>query len=416
MKSLHKKTAIFFIASVITSATSPVYAAPTYERPVTLKASKILSPDLLKGPHHQVDEKVVNDAFLNIYTLHSDYGDVQVTSTAKLMKYIHEVNAVAKMKEIQGTDEFAKGMKNKAGAVIEGAGDLITDPVGTVGTTISGVGKLFSRAGENMFGGARSDSEGSRMGSLLGYAKAKREIGYKLGVDVYSHNEILQKELNELSSAGGTGTLVMSGLLMAVPGGAGAAVSVAGGTKMMTNLVYWDKSPADLRKMNRERLASMGVNKDVADIFIANGIYTPREQTLLVEALFNMSKTSGRDEYIKLATLTDDIDMAFFRQRQAEMYAAYNTKVQPIASFVAVGSTSAGMAQNGDIIFNVPLDHLLWTKGIAAVIRIATQNVAMMEGVNGRQLWISGTASDLARESLKKMGWKIQENADAKLF
>ena len=416
MISLQKKCTCFFIASIITFVTLPVYAAPTYERPVTLKASKILSPDLLKGPHHQVDEKVVNDAFLNIYTLHSDYGDVQVTSTAKLMKYIHEVNAVAKMKEIQGSDEFAKGMKNKAGAVVEGAGDLITDPIGTVGDTVSGVGKLFSRAGENMFGGSRSDSEGSRMGSLLGYAKAKREIGYKLGVDVYSHNEILQKELNELSSAGGTGTLVMSGLLMAVPGGAGAAVSVAGGTKLMTNLVYWDKSPADLRKMNRERLASMGVNKHVADLFIANGIYTPREQTLLVESLYNMSNTSGRDEYIKLATVTDNIDMAFFRQRQAEMYAAYNTRVQPITSFVAVGSTSAALTKNGDIIFNVPLDHLLWTKGISAIIRIATQNVALMKGVNERHLLLSGTASDLARESLQKMGWKVQENADAKLF
>jgi hypothetical protein len=332
------------------------------------------------------------------------------------MKYIHEVNAVAKMKEIQGTDEFAKGMKNKAGAVVEGAGDLITDPIGTVGDTVSGVGKLFSRAGENMFGGARSDSEGSRMGSLLGYAKAKREIGYKLGVDVYSHNEILQKELNELSSAGGTGTLVMSGLLMAVPGGAGAAVSVAGGTKMMTNLVYWDKSPADLRKMNRERLASMGVSEDVADLFIANGIYTPREQTLLVESLYNMSNTAGRDQYIKLATVTDNIDMAFFRQRQAEMYAAYNARIQAISSFVAVGSTSAGMAKNGNIVFTVPLDHLLWTKGISGVIRTATQNVAMMEGVNERHLLISGTASDLARESLAKMGWKVQENADAMLF
>jgi len=394
----------------------PASAAPTYESPTILKASNILPPDVVKGPHHQVDEKVVNDAYMNLYTLHSDYGDVQVTSTTKLMKYIHEVNAVAVMKKIQGSDEFAKGMKNKAGAVIEGAGDLITDPIGTVSNTVSGVGKLFSRAGENLFGGARSDSEGSRLGSLLGYAKAKREIGYKLGVDVYSHNEILQKELNELSSAGGTGTLIMSGLLMAVPGGAGAAVSVAGGTKMMTNLVYWDKSPADLRTMNRERLDSMGVSEDVADLFIANGIYTPREQTLLVEALFNMSKTAGRDQYIKLATLTDDIDMAFFRQRQAEMYAAYNARIQPITSFVAVGSTSAGMTKNGDVVFNVPLDHLLWTKGIAAVIRIATQNVAMMKGVNERHLLISGTASDLARESLQKMGWKVQENADAKLF
>ena len=58
----------------------------------------------------------------------------------------------------------------------------------------------------------------------------------------------------------------------------------------------------------------------------------------------------------------------------------------------------------------------MWTKGIAGVIRTATQNVAMMEGANERHLLISGTASDLARESLAKMGWKVQENADAKLF
>jgi len=114
--------------------------------------------------------------------------------------------------------------------------------------------------------------------------------------------------------------------------------------------------------------------------------------------------------------VTDNIDMAFFRQRQAEMYAAYNARIQAITSFVAVGSTSAAMTKNGDIVFNVPLDHLLWTKGIAAVIRIATQNVAMMKGVNERHLLLSGTASDLARESLAKMGWKVQENADAKLF
>ncbi|MCK5431235.1 MAG: hypothetical protein KAJ03_00755, partial [Gammaproteobacteria bacterium] len=174
--------------------------------------------------------------------------------------------------------------------------------------------------------------------------------------------------------------------------------------------------PADLRTMNRERLASMGVSEDVADLFIANGIYTPREQTLLVESLYNMSNTAGRDQYIKLATVTDDIDMAFFRQRQAEMYAAYNTRVQAITRFVAVGSTSAAMAKNGDIIFNVPLDHLLWTKGIAAVVSIATQNVALMKGVNERRLLLSGTASKMARESLEKMGWKVQENSDAKLF
>ncbi|MCH8014604.1 MAG: hypothetical protein IH823_07505, partial [Candidatus Dadabacteria bacterium] len=79
MKTIKSKIAYFFIASIITLS---VYAAPTYEQPVILKASEILPPDLVKGPHHQVDERVVNDAYLNIYTIHSEFGDVQATSTA----------------------------------------------------------------------------------------------------------------------------------------------------------------------------------------------------------------------------------------------------------------------------------------------------------------------------------------------
>ncbi len=319
------------------------------------------------------------------------------------------------MKEIEGSEEFKKGLKEKAGDVIEGAEDLINDPIGTVSDSISGVGKLFSRARENMLGRSRSETEGSRMANLLGYSKAKRDIGYKFGIDVYSHNKILQDQLNALASAGGTGTLVMSGLLMAVPGGAGVAVSVSGGSKLMENIMR-DKAPADLRKMNRAKLAAMGVNKDVADIFIANGVYTPREQTLLVAAIDGMKNTSGREEFIKFATLTDNPDIAFFRQRQALMYAAYNSKVKPLDSFVAFGEISAGKTKDGNIVFNVPLDHLLWTKGMAAVISIVNQRVTLMEDLNEKHLWVSGTMSKQSRDALQKMGWKIKENADSILF
>lgn len=392
----------------------PVYAEMSYESPVTFKASQILPDDLLKGPNHQVDETVVNDGFLNIYTIKSRFGDVQATSTAKLRKYVHEISAVARMKEIQGSDEFAKGMTDKAGDVLEGGKALITDPVNTVSSTVSGVGKLFSRAKENIAGGSRSDAEGNRLASLLGYEKAKRDIGYKFGVDVYSHNKILQDELGNLSGASGTGTLVMSGLLMAIPGGAGVAVSVTGGNELMANVMR-DNAPADLRKLNREKLSAMGVTQDVADIFIANGIYTPQEQTFLVAALDNMTNTANRSEFIKFATLTDNADIAFFRQRQAQMYETYNRTVEPIESFVTIGDISTGRTRSGKIVFNVPLDHLVWSRNMAAAASIITQKVNQMEGVTGRELWNTGSVSPHAKESLEKMGWTVHEHAETKL-
>jgi len=405
---------IFHVAVFLLFVAPVCHAAQPYESSVTLSASKILPPDLMAGPHYKVDETVTNDGYLNKYTIHSEYGDVQVTSTAKLRKYIREIAAVAEMKKIQSSDEFTKGMTEKAGAVVEGAESLVTDPVGTVSSTVSGVGKLFSRAGENLTGGSRSEAEGSRMASLLGYEKAKRDIGYKFGVDVYSDNKILQDELNDLSGASGTGTLVMSGLLMAVPGGAGVAVSVTGGTELMEGVMH-DAAPADLRKMNREKLAAMGVSQDVADIFIANGIYTPREQTYLVGALAGMKNTGNRSDYIKFATLTDNPDIAYFRQRQAQMYEAYGRVVEPIDSFVSIGAVTTARTKSGKIVFNVPLDYMLWTKGLAALADTINQQVATMEGISGKAILVAGSMSPLAKESIEKMGWTVLEKAEKKL-
>jgi len=411
MKSFSSKLCI---SSGLVLITLTCLAAQPYESTATLNTSKILPPDLMLGPHHKIDETVTNDGYLNNYTIHSEYGDVQVTSTAKLRKYIREIAAVAEMKKIQSSDEFAKGMTEKAGAVVEGAESLISDPVGTVSSTVSGVGKLFSRAGENLAGGSRSEAEGSRMASLLGYEKAKRDIGYKFGVDVYSDNKILQDELNNLSGASGTGTLVMSGLLMAVPGGAGVAVSVTGGTELMEGVMH-DKAPADLRKINREKLAAMGVTQDVADIFIANGIYTPREQTYLVEALAGMKNTANRGEYIKFATLTDNPDIAYFRQRQAQMYEAYDRIVEPVDSFVILGGITTARTKSGKIVFNVPLDYMLWTKHLAALADTINHQVSLMEGISGKEILVTGTMSPLAKESIEKMGWTVREKTEKKL-
>ena len=390
------------------------YAVQSYESAPTLRASKILPSALVKGANYQVDENVVNDGYMNTYTIHSEYGDLQVTSTAKLGKWLHEIDAVARMKQIQSSDEFTKGMAEKAGDVVAGAEGLVTDPLGTVSTTVSGVGKLFSRAGENLTGGSRSDTEGSRMASLLGYEKAKRDIGYQFKVDVYSHNKILQDELNSLSGASGTGTLVMSGLLMAIPGGAGVAVSVTGGSEMMDGVMR-DSAPADLRKLNREKLAAMGVSADISDLYIANSIYTPREQTALVVALNNMANTKNRAEVVKYATLADNPDVAFFRQRQAQMYDGFNRTVEPIDSIVPVGNLTAGMTNNGKIIFNVPLDYLSWTNDFAATATAVNQTVDAMQGVKERHVWITGGVSKAAKESLEKIGWIVHADVAGKL-
>jgi hypothetical protein len=400
------------LAAVLAAILGPAQAAD-FETSITLDAAKILSKDLLSGPNHQVDRNVVNDGFLNIYTINTPKGEVAAVSTAQLRKYVSEINAAARMEQVKGTKEFMAGMKEKAGGVVEGTKDLVTDPVDTVGGAVSGVGKLFGRAKENISGGSRSDAESSRMKDLIGYSKTRRDYAHEFGVDAYSRNPILKKALDDISWAGYSGSLTATAALMAVPGGAGAAVSVAGSSKLM-NDVFRDMAPADLRIRNREKLAQMDVSPDVVDLYIGNSVYTPREQTLLVEALAAMPNTKARDSFVKYAVLSNDPDVAFFRQRQAQMYEAFNRTVEPIIAFVPLGQVSAGQTASGKLVFCAPLDYLLWTKGIANFAGVVTQEVSLA-GVRERHVMVTGTFSPFARTSLEKMGWKLHEKAESLL-
>jgi len=410
------KNSIFtgFTTLILVASSSQSIALEKFEAAQLFNASSILPADLLSGPNHQVGSVVTNDGFLNIYTINSKYGETQAVSTAKLRKYIHEINATARMETVKGSEEFRGGIKEKAGDVVEGAKGLVTHPVDTVGGAVSGVAKLFSRGNENLFGGSRSGAEGSRLADLTGFSKTKRDYAFEFGVDVYSRNEIMQKYLDALASAGTTGSLVMSALLISVPGAAGTAVTVTGSTELMNN-VFRDSAPADLRKMNRAKLSSMGVNNDVSDLFISNGIYTPREQTIIVAAIGSMDNTKNRSEYIKFAVLTDNSDMAFFRQRQAQMYAAYNKSVNPVKKFITIGDISVAKTKDNKIVFNVPFDYMSWTKGLANVARLLTQEVALMKDVTGREIWVTGRFSPLAKKALEKMGWDIFENVGTSL-
>jgi hypothetical protein len=400
------KSNMLSFGCVLLMVMTQVNAAPSYETHIGLNASEILSKKVLTGSNHQVNEKVINDGYLNIYTINSKYGDIEVTSTDKLKKYVNEINAIARMDAVKGSDEFKKGLSEKVGDVMEGASGLLTDPVDTVGGAISGVGKLFSRGAENLTGGSRSDAEGSRMADLTGFSSTKRGYAYDFGVDVYSRNTLMQEHLDALVNAGHLGTLSMSVLLMAVPGGAGTAVSVAGSTTLMNN-VFRDSAPADLRKMNRAKLKAMGVNQDIIDLFIANGIYSPREQTLIVAALDSMKGTKDINSYIKFSVLTDNEDVAFFRQRQAQMYAEFHNKVKPIGRFISVGQSSAGVTKDGTLIFNAPLDHLLWTEGIANLVMKFESNLSSLGDIKKKEMYLTGAASELAKKSLHDLGWKV---------
>ena len=382
-----------------------------YETPPTLSASQILPPVLLSGPNHRVQERVTNDGFMNIYTIDSKFGTFTSVSTALLRKRIQEINAMAAMDKLKGTKEYADALKESALSTMVAAKDMVFQPVKTLTTAVSGIGVAFRRAGDSVFGAKRSDAEDSKFKDLIGFSSYKRDYAHELGVDVYSRNEVLQDRLNEITWAGYAGGLTVKAAMAAVPGGAGIAMTAIATTRYGTES-FETVTPADLRRMNTEKLTAMGIDRNTIEMFTNDSVFTPREQTLLVSALDEMRGVADRGRFVQLAALTHHPDMAFFRHRQAEMYAGYHKAVTPLVQFISLGQLVAVRAQNGGLVFNLPVDYLVWTESLGQLVANTELLMNQLPGLTEKQLWVTGTLSPRARAEAQRRNWKIYERSD----
>ena len=407
--------ALALVGGLIFQPSFTIAAQQAYESSQSLAASKILPPELFSGPNHRVQERVTNDGYLNIYQIDSKFGTFTAASTAMLRKRIGEINAMVVMEKVQGSKEYVRSIKEAGLDAMTSAMSLVTSPVKTVSGAVQGLGAAFTRVGESAFGAKRSQSEDSRIKDAIGFSTAKRQYAFEFDVDVYSENQKLQDMLNKISWAGYAGSLTWSAAMMAVPGGAGIAMTVIGSNKLL-NQLFRNTPPVELRKMNAEKLNAMGVNPEIADAFINNTLFSPREQTLLVNALNEMKGVTDRGALIRLALPSQNSTVAFFRQRQAEMYAGYNKSVTPLERFISLGQFAVGRTINGALVFNVPLDYLVWTEPMAQLLNGANELVNNLPGIKEKQLWLTGTLSARARKEIESRGWQIHDRAEAQLF
>jgi len=387
--------------------TIPLPAGP-FEQPRAFSTSRLLPARMLSGANYTVDSRFYNDGFLNTYTINSSYGKIKAVSTATLYKRLHEMNVINEITKMSKGKEFVGGVAEKGKDVVKGAANVVLHPIDTITGTVSGVGKIFGRVAENVGERARSDQE-NRFKSIIGYSKTKRDYANQLKVDVYSRNPLLQAELDSITASGYAGNMLAALAISSFTG----PILTATGTSNLLNKVVKDMAPQDLRIMNRGKLEKMGVFGSTADAFIKNSSYTPREQTVLVNALFEMRNTRGRDKFIKFATRADHYDVTYFRQLQAEMYADHNRNIAPIKQFMNLGQFTVAITGNNVVNVCFPMDYLLWTVEMAKVATSLTNQINALNDVSQKHMYITGTLSQLAHEKLTKMGWKITDRTSA---
>lgn len=366
------------------------------ETPPTLSAKTLLPAKILSGPNYSVDNTVRNDGYMNIYTMHTKKGDLRVDGTALLYTRIHEMEAATAMDNVNKGAEIGKSVGMAGVNAVKGVFNLLTNP----GDTLSGVGRSFTRAEEASREKRPSDDTGA-VGDLLGYNKNLREYAKAYGVDPYSKNPVMQESLKRLAGAGFFGSFTASA---AIPGG--TVLTRMGDNATPQSPVDVSTPPQDLFTANRERLKSMGVTSDVADLFVENPHFSPIEQTRLVLALDRLTGVGDRPLFINQCILTDSDDLGRFRTRMAELYANCNTKGDKLGRFVKVGKYLAAVTASGDLLVAYPLDYLAWTPAIAGIARTFGDTAAALK-VKSKEFLVSGEVSPLSAKMLAAAGWKV---------
>ncbi len=387
-----------------------------YEELPELQASEIIKPEIMKGVLHTVREPVTPFSGSNKFTIDSQYGVFEAEGNEMLYRRVKEIYAISQLKDVSRTEQFTKALGNAAKSPLVVAKNVVTDPVNTVVSVPKGLFKFMGRTGEKLKGVGQKkegkDPEGKRVEQLLGYSKTKRQIAVDMGVDPYSTNAVLQKELGGIAWATWAGGFTFTAATFPISGPAGLALTVTGVSSRLDELVK-DKDPTDLKIINRKALIEMGTpEKDVVR-FLNNNSFSPSEATAFVLNLQALDGVSNRAGFVRSAAEgCTDVSDAIFCVRTAALMAQVHSGEKPIAGIVMLGDFPVCMAKDGSVVLVLQWDYAAWTSGAATV----AGQLQALAGKSGKPrpilAAISGQASPRLKQELQSRGIALHDRVN----
>ena len=265
--------------------------------------------------------------------------------------------------------------------------------------------KFMGRARESVKGiGKKGDSnaaEGSKTQQIIGFTDAKRKVAVSLGVGPYSTNPVLQKELDGIAWASFAGGLTFQIATMPI---GGPALTVVGVTSTFQDVLR-DKSPTDLKIMNRKILLGMGASAADAEAFLNNGAFSPSAQTAFVLNLKSLEGIANRGAFVGLAAkVSSDEADAMFCVETAELMGNLHNSEKPLARIALIGDFPICVAKDGTVVVALQWDYAAWTP---LADRFARDVKTEAKG-KSYLVALSGAVSPRLREELESRGFHVQ--------
>lgn len=389
--------------------------AAGFESPPPRRASEILSPELVRGPHHRVLDVVGSDGFFHLFRIESEFGSFEAAGDLALRERVQEIRALAALRVLEKSPAFAAARQAARSEPCVARWRLMDetdpDPGGVPAEARREILRIDALPPD-----ARSPAEAQVRDAVLAFETAQRRLARRLGVSAYSANRALLAALHPAAWAISAGGLPLD----AVPDLRGTSLAVlpedvVPGARLET--LFQQDSPEDLRRLSRLELAVMGVSASVSEAFLDHPAWTPRLATALVESLVALDPARERASIVERALEARSEADALFFVMAALVLRAHHEEVAPLERALALGERAvAGVTADGTLVVPAPVDELLWTR---PALRFAGNVAAAAPAgvtIRSREVHATGRVSPRARSEMETRGIAVREGVFREVF
>ena len=399
-------------------ATAFVLAA-AFEGGKTFKAEELLAPAQLAGPHHRVASAVPVEGYFEVFTVKTDWGEVEAEGRSLLLVRLDEARALAELDKVSKSQVF---LSSAGGAVLnvgKGVAAVAADP----SATAKGVGKGVKRFGSNLGrkasrtadkaksdltdgdGGGSGDAgkdaasaAGNMASSALGVSKSARKWAQKVGADPYTTNPVLRKTLADIGKIDSAGSIVTK-VAVPIPPVVSATANVGG--------LVWAKDPEALLKENEAAFAAVGATPDAIKRLYRSKGFTLTHHTRLARALAAVG-AKGLGDYVDTAAEADDERAALFFVESAELLQRFHAAT-PVTEVLADSRALIAKTKDGRAVALLPIDWVGWTAEFAKAAGDAGARAKKELGAGKLELRLTGRMSPVAKTEAAALGWTVSE-------
>jgi len=409
-----------------------------------LPAAALVQPVLLSGPDFRVVPEVQVRGYMAHFLIDTKFGPLLADSVEMLAVREAEVPAIEALDRASRSEAFAHAIATRARKTGAAIAHVVEHPIDTITGLPEGVvrylrkqigtwtgraqtvsdraSREFENEGDpfhappgpmtaardaprdpavaddkkNHAWYARAASETGREAKrYLKYGEQRREMAKLLGVDPYSSNPILDDKLDTLAWAAVWGNFSAGKALGEITGTAANVVSWSG----KLNTYVLEKTPDELREINRKRLLAFCSDEFSVRQFLRRGGFNDTLRTALTDALEKLKPQSGCEQLVELgATTRGEVEARYL------VDALRLIEREPDATggeLIVTGAAIAWRTRGGRLLLPLPIDYLTWSGDLGEFFAQPAFDA------HDKVALIGGEASTLAQRKLTERGWGL---------